>query len=327
MSYLNLIGKDEAFESIMSAYNSKMLSHAILIEGDRGVGKKTLANAVCKLLLCDNDKKPCGKCNACQKLEKKIHPDVFEIFPAGKSRTVGVKEIETVKHNIFIKPNDADYKIFLIHNAERMNVHAQNAMLKMIEEPPQDTFFIFTCENSHALLATVLSRVTVYRVSGAEIKEVKNELKRLFSEKSDAELENAAALSCGNMGLAIEIVNGEKSKLYADAVKILNSLVSKDKALLCLSLGKYSKKKEEAIELVSLLKLAFRDICAQNSGDKSSYSGLVPQIQEVSKRLGTKGALLCMSACDEFLKGTAHNAALPLSLTALEININNAIKV
>ncbi len=325
MSCLNLIGKDSVFDNILAAYRSKMLSHAILIEGDRGVGKKTLAKAVCKLIMCQGNGAPCDSCSACIKIEKQIHPDIFEVTPSGKSNTIGVKEIEAIKHNIFIKPNDSDYKIFIIQDAERMNVNAQNAMLKMIEEPVDDTFFIFTSKNSHALLPTVLSRVTVYRVSPAQNEEVMKELVRRFPEKSESELKEAAQLSCGNIGVAVELAKGEGREIYTDAVKVLKSLVSSDRALLCVNLGRYSKKKAEAIELVELIKLAFRDICANKSGADNSYSGIMSQIEEVSSKISSKAALLCMSACDEFVAAVNQNANLPLAITALEIKLVKAI--
>lgn len=326
MSHLKLIGKDEVFSSIRTAFLSGLLSHAILIEGDEGMGKTTLAMEICRLLVCGEQNRPCGQCVACKKIDSGIHPDVFEVFPAGKSQTVGVKEIEPLKKYIYVKPNDADVKIVIIHSAERMNHFAQNAMLKMIEEPPEDTFFIFLCKNSQAMLATVLSRVTVYRVTYAAEADVRAELVSRFPELEAAVAERAARISCGNIGLAISLCGENGFELYDDAIRVLKASVNRDRALLCLALGRYSKKKEDALALVSLLKLVFRDVCAKKSGAEGSASGLFNEIEETARQISAGAALKIIEACDEFTTAVLGNANLALCLTAFEIRIGAAVK-
>ncbi|MEE1280167.1 MAG: hypothetical protein UHH95_04980 [Oscillospiraceae bacterium] len=328
MSDIKLIGKEEAYKSISSQIDSGKLPHALMIVGDKGIGKKTFADAVCKRLFCESEADTCNSsCNACLKIEKGIHPDIFKIYPAGKSETIGVNEIAPIKKHLYIKPNDSAYKIFIIYNAERMNRFAQNAMLKMIEEPPEDSFFIFTCKNAQALLPTVRSRVTVLRLAPARLEDVKAELVRRFPEKPQNELSRAAELSCGNIGLAIELCeDSEIEKLYDDAANVAKAACDKDRALLCLYFGKYSKKKEMALRLVSLLKLIFRDISALKAGDDTSLSGCVDTVKSISAFLSGKSALAVMDACDAFVSAVEGNANLALSLTALEIRIGQAVK-
>lgn len=326
MSHTKLIGKDEVFSSIRTAFLGGQLSHAILLEGDVGIGKTTLSLEICRLLVCSEAHKPCGECVACKKVTGSIHPDVYEVFPAGKSQTVGVKEIEPLKKYIYVKPNDADCKIVIIHSAERMNHFAQNAMLKMIEEPPEDTFFIFLCKNSQAMLPTVLSRVTVYRVSLACESEVKKELGLRFPELDENTISRAARLSRGNIGLAIGLAGENGFELYDDAVKVLKASVSRDRALLCLALSKYSKKKDEALALASLLKLVFRDVCAKKSGADVSASGLMDELEETARQISSRAALKILEACDEFTAQVLGNGNLALCMTAFEIKITQAVK-
>ena len=327
MSCLKLIGKKEAFDSVKSAFKSKRAPHAILISGEKGVGKKVFANAVCKMILCDGEVAPCENCLNCQKVDKGIHPDIFKISPEGKSQTIGVKEIEVVKHNIFVKPNDADYKIFLIHNAERMNVNSQNAMLKMIEEPPADTFFVFTCENIQSLLPTVRSRVTAYRLSSADVGEVKKELVLRFGSDNLDKINRAAAISNGNIGLAVSLCEDDEiAEIYDDAEKIALAVCSKDRAELCFAFGKYEKKKEEAVKLIGILKNIFRDVCANLSGNDEIVSGEREAVKKISSFCSAKSALLVMQACDEFLAAVSGNANLALSLAAFEIKLSNFVK-
>ncbi len=327
MSEFLPIGKKSAFESVASPFRAGRLSHALVISGEKGIGKSFFADEICKLLVCEGGNAPCRECNACRKIEKGIHPDVFKIFPSGKSQTIGVKDIEPISKNAYIKPNDADYKIFIIYSAEKMNRFAQNALLKIIEEPPEYVFFIFTCENTAALLPTVRSRVTEIRISPADSAEVKAELLRRFPDIEKGKLEKAAEISRGNIGLAIELCeNKETEALYEDVERIADALCDKDRARLCLELGKYSKKKEEALFLVSLLKLVFRDTCAKLSGENSRMSGCENAVSHLSRFCAAKGMLAAMQACDDFSSAVLGNANLALSLTAFEIKLTDIIK-
>ncbi len=327
MSDFKLIGKEQAYKSVSSQISAGRFPHALMIVGDKGIGKKTFADVICKLLLCMGDEKPCDRCSPCLKIEKDIHPDIFKIYPAGKSETIGVNEIAPIKKQLYIKPNDSAYKIFIVYSAERMNRFAQNAMLKMIEEPPEDSFFIFTCKNAQALLPTVRSRVTVLRLTPANTEDVFSELIRRYPEKPQSELRRASELSCGNMGLAIELCeDSEVIELYDDANRVAKAACDKDRALLCLSLGKYSKKKEKALRLISLLKLIFRDVSALKTGENTSLSGYDDVVSAISGFLSIKSALAVIEACDEFIWAIEGNANLALSMTALEIRIGEAIK-
>ncbi len=322
-----LIGKEQAFNNLLSSFKANRLPHALVISGEKGIGKKFFAKEICKMLVCRGENVPCSECAQCEKTENGVHPDIFNIFPSGKSQTIGVKDIEVVFKNAYIKPNDADFKVFIINNAERMNRFSQNALLKIIEEPPEYLFFLFTCENTAALLPTVRSRLTEIRLSPASILQAEKELLLRFPETDKEKIKKAAEKSRGNIGLGIELCeNDEMAELYEDAEKIIFALCDKDRAKLCLELGKYSKKKEESISLVSLLKLIFRDTCAKLSREESRMSGCENAVNQLSKYAAAKGLLNCMQACDDFLNGIYGNSNLALSLAAFEIKLTEIIK-
>ena len=327
MPEIKLLGKKEAIERITTQISSKKLPHAIMLVGEKGIGKSVFADYICKLLFCDGVSAPCGECAPCKKIEKGIHPDIFKIYPEGKSETIGVKTIAPVKEHIYIKPNDAAYKIFIIYSAERMNRFAQNALLKMIEEPPEDTFFIFTCQNAQALLPTVRSRVSMISLSVADESEITDELCARFADKTRFEIEKAAKMSGGNIGRAIEILtSAETNALYEGLENIAKALCDKDRASLCLALAPYGKKKENALEMVSLLKLVFRDVCAGKSAQSEHLSGCTAAVKTLSPYVSLKSALEAIDACDEFVRMIEGNAYLPLALTALEIRLGEIIK-
>lgn len=322
-----LIGKEQAFNNLLSSFKANRLPHALVISGEKGIGKKLFAKEICKMLVCRGENAACGECAQCHKTENGVHPDIFNIFPSGKSQTIGVKDIEVVFKNAYIKPNDADFKMFIINGAERMNRFSQNALLKIIEEPPEYLFFIFTCENTAALLPTVRSRLTEIRLSPASISQTEEELLNRFPDLEREKLKKAAEKSRGNIGLGIELCeNNEMSELYEDAEKVIFALCDKDRAKLCLELGKYSKNKDQAVLLISLLKLIFRDTCAKLSREESRMSGCENAVNHLSKYAAAKGLIGCMQACDDFLSAISGNANPALSLAAFEIKLAEIIK-
>ena len=323
MTGYKLLGKEGAIESVSAAVKSGRLSHALAISGAKGIGKSVFADYICKLLFCEGDNKPCGSCGACVKVDKGIHPDVFKIYPAGKSETIGVKEIAVIKNNLYIKPNDADKKIFIIYSAERMNRFAQNSILKMIEEPPEDSFFVLTCQNSQALLPTVRSRVTEISLAPASIKETQDELLKRIPDISSEAAERAARLSGGNIGVALEVAQGkELSELYDCIDKIANAIVDKDRALLCLCLGKFSKRKEMAQRLAELLMLTLRDVVTALAGADSHLSGNSDAVKTLCKYLSVNMALDAIDECQKFIFALNGNANLALQLCSLEIRLS-----
>ena len=327
MSELRLLGKESAIDSVSAAVKSGRLSHALVLTGAKGIGKSLFADHICKMLFCDMQNKPCSACPACLKLDKGIHPDVFKIYPAGKSETIGVKEIAVIKNNLYIKPNDADKKIFIIYSAERMNRFAQNSILKMIEEPPEDSFFILTCQNSQALLPTVRSRVTEISLAPASLKETQAELLKRMPEISSDAAERAARLSGGNIGMALEIAEGkELSELYDSVDSIANAIVDKDRALLCLALGKFSKKKEAALRLAELLMLVFRDVLSSLAGAEDRLSGSSEAVKTLCKYLSVGMALEAIDECQKFISAVNGNANLALQLCSLEIRLGEIVR-
>ncbi|MBE6788540.1 MAG: hypothetical protein E7539_02640 [Ruminococcaceae bacterium] len=325
MRQFDLMGKSSAAHSVKASINAKRLSHAIMITGEKGIGKKTFANYICSLLVCEAGNKPCYECVPCNKIIKGIHPDVYKIYPAGKSETIGVNEIKPIKENLYIKPNDANCKIFILYEADRMNRFAQNAMLKMIEEPPEDSYFIFTCKNSQALLPTVRSRMVNIALSPASKDEVYALLENRMPQTPKEALKRAAELCCGNIGLALEIIEDEKvNRLYEDVENVAKAVCDSDRALLTLRLGKYSADKESAVRLVELLKLVFRDTCALNAGNAELLSGCAAA-EQLSKTCGGKACLDLMVACDRFLAAIKGNANLALSLADFEISLGKAV--
>ena len=182
MNFNHFLGNEKVKEQISFLLNSGRLPHAIILEGETGIGKRTLAREIAAALVCRSGvSKPCYECTQCQKAEKGYHPDIFEYKPKGGARSFHVETVRNVINDVYVAPNEADYKVYILCNAHFMNDSAQNALLKVLEEPPSYAVFILTVENKSSMLETVLSRSVVLSLegvdanSGAELIANKNE--------------------------------------------------------------------------------------------------------------------------------------------------------
>lgn len=141
----------------------KRLSHAYLLIGPDGEARQAAAVRLAAELLCEEPDAPCGRCRNCRKVFAGIHPDVITVERVtgdkGKlNREIRIDQIRQVTSDAVIMPNEADRKVYIIREADRMNVAAQNALLKALEDPPGHACFLLCAAAADALLPTVRSR-------------------------------------------------------------------------------------------------------------------------------------------------------------------------
>ena len=216
MSLKNILGDCEASRQLDSLINSRRLPHAVVIESkDTALSKKT-AQEIAKACVCSNDSfRPCGNCSNCKKAEENIHPDIYTVNITDNKKAVGVGEIRTMISDCFIKPNESQCKVYLIY--DKMTPEAQNALLKILEEPPQNVQFIITTESSTILLQTVRSRSTLFKLSDEE-KSGSNDEKVM-----ETAVEIAKAIP-NNMELPLLIATGKLADDKAVTQRVLEML-------------------------------------------------------------------------------------------------------
>lgn len=149
-------------EQILSDLQSGRLSHAVLLEGGSAEQRHEFACTIAKALVCQGKSVPCDVCSDCIKANAASHPDIH--FYAGGSTAASFKvdTVREIRQTASILPNEAERKVFILENTQTMAAGAQNALLKILEEPPYYVNFILTCPTQSAMLDTILSRVTVY---------------------------------------------------------------------------------------------------------------------------------------------------------------------
>ncbi len=199
----SITGQTSIKELLIRSIASDRISHAYIFEGDSGMGKKTLAYSFARQLICD-DKSGCGICRHCKLAMSGNHPDIITVTPSEDKKNISVDNIRALYETIMVKPYSAGRKIIIIPNAERLGIQAQNALLKMLEEPPSYIVFILLTVSSNHFLETVLSRcikLSLQPYSDGEIRSVLSQ--NGYQGVSDQ------VISCadGNVGKALSLVS------------------------------------------------------------------------------------------------------------------------
>lgn len=239
-------------QTLKAASGGRRLSHAYLLYGSAGVGKRSLARIFAQALLCTGEDKPCGRCAHCLKFEHGAHPDFTVVQkPADKSFLV-VDQIRALREEIFIRPNEADRRVVLIENAEQMNPSAANALLKVLEEPPFYAVFLLTANNRHLLPETIASRCVCLEILEVSLTVAEKWLAEQFSGTDPAELRRAAVYGGGNLGRSRAYLEEEPvRRRYGQALSLVQALAGGKEFDVVAALAPFEGDKAGLLQLLS----------------------------------------------------------------------------
>ena len=237
MGFDLLLGNEQLKNNLENAVSRGRISHFYLISGPEGSGKRTLARILSAAILCRGEQKPCMQCAACRKVMADTHPDLITVQDPDHKR-VGVDQVRDVRDEMFIRPNEADKKIYLF--PQELGIEAQNALLKILEEPPPYGVFMLLADNPEKLLITVRSRGTQLRLSGLDESVLRRELESSYPDTDGDSIAAAVSRSGGYLGQAKAILEqgealSEQSEAFVtafgqrDAVLLVSTLVPMEK--------------------------------------------------------------------------------------------------
>lgn len=201
------VGHPGALVHVERAIDGGRPPHALLLLGPERIGKTTLALDLAAGLLClaaDPADRPCRDCAACRKVDHGNHPDVHRLAPEGAGQQIRVGQVQALAAELALLPLEGRFRIAILEGAHRLNVDAQNALLKTLEEPPPAVVIVLCADDAPALLPTVASRCMRIRMSpvGSEV------IGRLLAEAGAADSARGAALgrlAGGRPGIAIAL--------------------------------------------------------------------------------------------------------------------------
>lgn len=251
-----LAGNDTAKRAVDSFITSGRIPHAILIEGDDGTGKHTLAAFIARAAVCDGDIHPCGQCKGCHLAEIGSHPDITYVLPEDGKKNITVDRVRTLRADAFVKPHMASHRVFIIDGADRMNTQAQNALLKVLEEPPSGVIFILITPSRTALLETVVSRCSPITLIVPEYGQAVEYMTANTDFDGDAIRDTLDEVG-GNIGKAISILDGSRENPAQEtAVRFIELLFDGSELDLLYLLQPFEKDRVLADEFFSQLKIA-----------------------------------------------------------------------
>ncbi|HIR97610.1 MAG TPA: DNA polymerase III subunit delta', partial [Candidatus Merdisoma faecalis] len=216
--FSEIIGHEQIIEHLQNAIRLNKVSHAYILDGEEGSGKMLLASAFAQTLQCEQGgTEPCGKCHSCIQAESRNQPDIIRVTHE-KPGSIGVDDIrDQLCSDILIRPYSSPWKIYIVDEAEKMTVQAQNALLKTIEEPPAYGIVLLLTENSEAFLPTILSRCVTLKLRPVKDEQIR---KYLMEELHvpDYQAEVCTAFARGNVGKAKRLAESEHFQELKDQV-------------------------------------------------------------------------------------------------------------
>lgn len=311
---MKIYSKENVISSVNAMIRTGRLPHAFLLFGERGTGKKTLAEYIAMLMLCENGT-ACGACRHCRRIHANTHPDVIRPERSGKSLIYRRETVRDICSDAFIRPNDCDRKIYIFADCENMEEGTQNLMLKLIEEPPDHAYFIFTASGKSAFLPTILSRVIALGVSECseqECREALADMGRYSAEQIDE------AVSCfhGNIGSCIDYLDGKDIASYVEITKkIVGGIISGDEYIILKALNDIGDNREKIKEILSMTDKVVRDGCIlrlNSEGNSIRLTGCYPHGAEL------------LSQGMSFRRAQAVHEALCSAVHQCESNVNTS---
>lgn len=263
---MRLYSKDNAVGLIRSMILRDRLSHAYILCGEKGIGKKTLAKYMAAQILCEKGSgEPCGVCKACRMLEIDGHPDFITVEASGKTGNYRADDLRPIISDASVLPNEGGIKLYFLPRIDKALAAAQNVLLKIIEEPPAHVVFIMTAESKERILPTVLSRAICINIAEPTADECRRALSKMgFAQ---AEIDSAVSLFGGNIGRCAEYIRDDGAKKLPETVRsITENLVSGDEYGLLRALSSLEKDREMCLSALAELKNVIRDAVAAKVG-------------------------------------------------------------
>lgn len=267
MGFEALLGNERLRENLRAALSRGHISHCYLITGPRGSGKHTLARLLAAGILCRERGRPCMGCAACRKALAGNHPDFITVEDP-EHKNVAVKVVRQYREDVYIRPNEADYKIYLF--PQELGLEGQNALLKILEEPPSYGVFILLSDNPEKLLPTVRSRCTELKLTALPENLLRRQLRQDNPRISDEDLDAVLDRSGGYLGQAREILE-QDSSLPPQTESFVRCFSQRDSLGLVQTLVPMEKWKREAlVEILSSWRVLLGEALACRSGGRKA---------------------------------------------------------
>ena len=294
-SFKDVVGHKDIIRYIEQAVKEEKVSHAYILNGEKGSGKKLLANLFAMSLQCQNlqeDGDACGECQSCKQAAHGNQPDI-KIISHEKPGSISVDEIrEQINQDIVIKPYSSKHKVYIMPDADLMTVQAQNALLKTLEEPPQYAVILLLTENAEVLLPTIRSRCVMLKlrnIKDALVKKYLMEQKCIPDYKADV----CVAFAQGNLGRAIMLAESEHfNEIKEESVHLLKHINEMELYEIEDAIKHMSAYKLDVTDYLDIMAIWYRDVLlfkATMDPERVVFSDQLKAIKERAQKSSYEG--------------------------------------
>lgn len=323
---MEIIGNENALAAVDALLSSGRTPHSIVIYGEKGLGKRSLAKYIAARMLCKSAAaSPCGICRSCVMLARGGHPDFIQVQPSLKSGAYKLDEdLRFVAADAVTAPNESSVKIYLIADMDKTPVGSQNALLKLIEEPPDHVVIILTASSKEYFLPTILSRVIAIGMSPVTAEQCAEYLKKHSSHSSE-EIAEAVSAMGGNIGMCLEYLESKGLRAAAETARLAaKATADRNEYELMKALSVCDKDRELTVSMLKLLQNIFRDAYLAALGCTIENCGCCAEASEkmaASLSVSKLGELCSLS--EKYIFRINANAGLQLCLCSLCADIKN----
>lgn len=317
---------DEICLELIESVHSKNFSQTYIFEGPQGLNITESAKLFAAAVACQRrEAAPCGACAACKLSYAGTNPDIILIDTAGK-KSIGVDVVRDMLKDVYVRPFESENKIYIITDGAALTAEAQNAMLKILEEPPEYAVFIIIAASASVLLPTILSRAVKIRFMPLSESEMREYITKNYPDEKNVEF--LIRFSEGLPERADNIIkNPDFEPLRQDAFKMILPLLSKHKISAWSVADFLEKNKDNAETILDLWQSFLRDIFLVQSGtpELSANTDMKDELAKLAARLPEKyiiHALNRLIASKNMLRRYVNLHALGLNLS---FSIKNAI--
>ena len=301
--FKDVVGHKDIIQYIQNAVEQDKVSHAYILNGAKGSGKKMLAKLFAMTLQCETSQsEPCGECRSCRQADSGNQPDIITIQHE-KPGSISVDDIrEQLNGDIMIKPYSNRYKIYIIPEADLLSVQAQNALLKTIEEPPAYAVIFLLTENAESLLPTIMSRCVMLKLRNIKTTLIKKYLMEQM-QIPDYQADICAEFAQGNMGRAIMLASSEHfNEIKEEALQLLKHINEMEISEIVSAIKKIGTYKLSINDYLDIIMIWYRDVLIykatkdvngivfadqlryiKDRANKSSYEGIETILESLEK--------------------------------------------
>ncbi len=324
-NFKDIYGQKQIVDHFQNALKSGNISHAYIINGERSSGKEFIAKIFAMALQCEAEGiEPCNECHSCKQALSGNHPDIIKVTHE-KPATVGVEDIRNgVNNDVVIKPYSSKWKIYIINEAEKMTVQAQNALLKTLEEPPAYAVILLLTSNPESLLPTIQSRCVTLNMKPVPDDMVKEYLMKEL-HIPDYKADVCTAFARGNLGKAKALAASEEfDNIKTEAVSLLKYIRDMEITDIVSAIKKINDYKIDINDYLDILSVWYRDVLlfkATNDVNHLIFKDEIQYIKKVSNQSAYEGIEIILDALEKAKARLRANVNFELTMELLLLTI------